>query len=88
MSSLSVRLAGTLQVREVEVRALFHTQDGGVWVNLGPLLFHWADAHLYLPGDEMGIELPLEDVKRIALQLGFTCLREEVVPATYMNDPR
>lgn len=22
---------------------------GGYWVNLGPLLYHWADAHTYLP---------------------------------------
>lgn len=32
-------------------------QDGGFWVNLGPLLFHWADAHTYLPEDELSIEV-------------------------------
>ena len=36
---------------------LCHVQDGGLWINLGPLLYHWADSHLYLSGDDMSIEV-------------------------------
>ena len=32
-------------------------QDGGLWINLGPLLYHWADSHLYLTGEDMSIEV-------------------------------
>jgi hypothetical protein len=32
-------------------------QDGGFWINLGPLLYHWADAHTYLPEDELSVEV-------------------------------
>ncbi|CAM0954653.1 unnamed protein product [Alopecurus aequalis] len=38
-------------------------KDGGVWVNMGPLLYHFADS--YGPDDDMSIELSLEDVKRV-----------------------
>ena len=41
---------------EVKERYLL-CQDGGFWVNLGPLLYHWADAHTYLPEDELSIEV-------------------------------
>eukprot|EP00850_Spirogloea_muscicola_P013138 SM000088S23679 [mRNA] locus=s88:57375:60750:- [translate_table: standard] len=58
-------------------------REGGVWINFGPLLYHFADAHLYAAEDEMSIELALMDVRRIALQLGFTMVREEVVETTY-----
>ncbi|XP_050234124.1 uncharacterized protein LOC126682462 isoform X2 [Mercurialis annua] len=43
-------------------------KDGGVWINLGPLLYHFADTY---GEDEMSIELSLEDVKRVALHFGF-----------------
>ena len=39
-------------------------RPGGVWVNFGPLLFHWADASSYLGGDEMSMEMSLEDIER------------------------
>uniref|UniRef100_A0A0E0L4J6 carnosine N-methyltransferase n=1 Tax=Oryza punctata TaxID=4537 RepID=A0A0E0L4J6_ORYPU len=44
-------------------------KDGGVWINLGPLLYHFADS--YGPDDDMSIELSLEDVKRVAYHYGF-----------------
>lgn len=30
-------------------------KQGGYWVNLGPLLFHWADSHQYLSNEEMSV---------------------------------
>ena len=44
-------------------------QPGGYFVNLGPLLYHWADAHTYLEGEELSVELSLEEVKAVAAQV-------------------
>jgi carnosine N-methyltransferase len=63
-------------------------QDSGLWINLGPLLYHWADAHTYLDSEEASIELSLEDVKRAAARLGFRMLRSETVEATFNENPR
>ncbi|KAK9845546.1 hypothetical protein WJX84_004990 [Apatococcus fuscideae] len=56
---------------------------GGLWINLGPLLYHWADSHLYLPDDELSIEVSLEDVEHIAAELGFITEHREMVTAAY-----
>ena len=63
-------------------------QHGGCWINLGPLLFHWADAHTYLPEEELSIELSLEEVEAAATQLGFKIIKREMVPAAYMTNLR
>ena len=63
-------------------------QRGGLWVNLGPLQYHWADAHNYLPGDEVSIELCLEDIEKLAAASGFAMLSKEMVPASFNQDPR
>ncbi len=64
------------------------SQDGGCWINLGPLLFHWADAHTYLPEEELSIELSLEEVEAAAKQLGFKTIKREMVSAAYMTNLR
>lgn len=38
---------------------------GGVWINLGPLLWHWENS------DELSIELTLDEVKELARDVGF-----------------
>lgn len=38
---------------------------GGVWINLGPLLWHWENS------DELSIELTLDEVKELARGVGF-----------------
>lgn len=63
-------------------------KDGGCWINLGPLLFHWADAHTYLPEEELSIELSLEEVEAAAKQLGFKTIKREMVSAAYMTNLR
>lgn len=60
-------------------------KDGGVWINLGPLLYHFADT--YAPEDEMSIELSLEDVKRIAFHHGFEIETERTIETTYTANP-
>ncbi|KAK7393814.1 hypothetical protein VNO78_22378 [Psophocarpus tetragonolobus] len=61
-------------------------KDGGVWINLGPLLYHFAD--MYGQEDEMSIELSLEDVKRVALHYGFELEKERTIETTYTANPR
>lgn len=34
---------------------------------------HWSDSHLYMSSDELSIELPLDDVLRIAGALSLGC---------------
>lgn len=61
-------------------------KDGGVWINLGPLLYHFAD--MYGQEDEMSVELSLEDVKRIAIHYGFELELEKTIETTYTTNPR
>lgn len=59
-----------------------------MWLNLGPLLYHWADAHTYLPSSEVSVELSLEDIERLAVANGLTMLSKEIVSASFNQDPR
>ncbi|KAK8639328.1 hypothetical protein V6N13_137715 [Hibiscus sabdariffa] len=61
-------------------------KEGGVWINFGPLLYHFAD--MYGQEDEMSIELSLEDVKKIAFHYGFELEKEQIVETTYTANPR
>ncbi|KAG0497177.1 hypothetical protein HPP92_001868 [Vanilla planifolia] len=61
-------------------------KDGGVWINLGPLLYHFADS--YGPEEEMSIEISLEDVKKVALHYGFVLEMEKIIETTYTANPR
>ena len=79
------------------IEAIKHVliKDGtGVWVNLGPLLYHWADAASYLPSAELeesgpSVELPLDEVLLAVASAGFDVvdLRKDV-PATFNATPR
>ncbi|VFQ80714.1 unnamed protein product [Cuscuta campestris] len=61
-------------------------KDNGVWINLGPLLYHFAD--MYSLEDEMSIELSLEDVKKVAFHYGFELEKESTIETTYTTNPR
>lgn len=63
-------------------------QEGGFWINLGPLLYHWADAHTYLSGEELSVEPSLEDVERIVKQTGFQEVQRSMVPASFNTNIR
>lgn len=55
---------------------------GGVWINLGPLLWHFEDNATSDPS----IELDLEEVKALAAQIGFEIKNERRVDTTYVNN--
>eukprot|EP00667_Euglena_gracilis_P025817 EG_transcript_30550 len=56
---------------------------GGVWLNLGPLLWHFADQSA-----EKSIELSWDDVRRIVVAYGFDIREERDVPTTYTANVR
>ncbi|GMH45968.1 hypothetical protein BSKO_13932 [Bryopsis sp. KO-2023] len=58
---------------------------GGFWINLGPLLYHWAD---HSASEDASIEISLADIERIAAIQGFRCLRKEMIAAPYLANPR
>ncbi|EFN57363.1 hypothetical protein CHLNCDRAFT_142741 [Chlorella variabilis] len=71
------------------LEVIWHTlRPGGYLVSLGPLLYHWADARSYLGGEQLSVELSLEEVKAAALALGFRLVREEMVEAGFLANPR
>jgi carnosine N-methyltransferase len=55
---------------------------GGVWINLGPLLWHWENNNTNDPS----IELDLEEVKTLARAIGFELSNERTVDATYTSN--
>nr|XP_011420705.1 carnosine N-methyltransferase [Crassostrea gigas] len=58
-------------------------KPGGYWVNLGPLLYHYADIE-----NETSIELSFEEVKKVVKKVGFRIQKEEAdIPTTYTQNP-
>ena len=54
---------------------------GGLWLHLGPLLWHWADGGYA----EQSVELSLSELHRAARLLGFRPLRQQFVDASYIG---
>ncbi|KAG6830182.1 hypothetical protein H0H87_008958 [Tephrocybe sp. NHM501043] len=52
---------------------------GGVWVNLGPLLWHFENNNTNDPS----VELDLEEVKALARNIGFEISNERTIDTTY-----
>lgn len=64
-------------------------KPGGYLLNVGPLLYHWAQADDDAAGNngaEVSIELSLGDVRAAACGLGFTVLEESEAPMQYLAD--
>ncbi|KAF8179881.1 N2227-domain-containing protein [Pholiota molesta] len=57
---------------------------GGVWINLGPLLWHWENNNT----NDLSIELDLEEVKALARTIGFEISNEATIPTTYTNNAK
>ncbi|KAF5373492.1 hypothetical protein D9615_009483 [Tricholomella constricta] len=54
---------------------------GGVWINLGPLLWHFENNNTNDPS----VELDLEEVKALARTIGFELSNERTIDTTYTN---
>lgn len=69
---------------------IIHTilADGGVWINLGPLLWHFENSPTPSATGEVGsIELSLDEVKELARMVGFEIKEERMVRSTYTGVP-
>ncbi|KAJ6621039.1 N2227-domain-containing protein [Mycena sp. CBHHK59/15] len=55
---------------------------GGVWINMGPLLWHWENNTTNDPS----IELNLEEVKNLARAIGFQISNEHTIDTTYTSN--
>ncbi|PFX14859.1 UPF0586 protein C9orf41-like [Stylophora pistillata] len=60
-------------------------KPGGYWINLGPLLYHFADM-----ANEWSVELPYDEIRRIATDhFKFEILKEETsIPSGYIENQR
>ncbi|TPX37333.1 carnosine N-methyltransferase [Synchytrium endobioticum] len=56
--------------------------DGGVWINCGPLLYHFEG----IPG-EVSLELSLDEVMDIVQKVGFDVIEQRFIPSTYATNP-
>ncbi|KAG7096057.1 hypothetical protein E1B28_006738 [Marasmius oreades] len=54
----------------------------GVWINMGPLLWHWENNTTNDPS----VELDLEEVKELARKIGFQISHERTIDATYVTN--
>ncbi|KAF9462245.1 N2227-like protein [Collybia nuda] len=55
---------------------------GGVWINLGPLLWHFENNNTNDPS----VELDLEEVKSLARSIGFELSNERTIDTTYTGN--
>lgn len=55
---------------------------GGVWINMGPLLWHWENN----TSGDTSIELSLEELKELARKIGFEISNERTIDTTYTNN--
>ncbi|XP_078667101.1 carnosine N-methyltransferase-like [Branchiostoma floridae x Branchiostoma belcheri] len=59
-------------------------KPGGYWINLGPLLYHFADM-----ASEASVELSYEDLRSVILEFGFEILKEDTKrPTMYIQNTR
>ena len=54
---------------------------GGLWINFGPLLYHYTDNP-----NEVSIELSWEEIKKIIIDFGFEFKKEEEIKTTYSSN--
>lgn len=58
-------------------------KPGGIFINYGPLLYHFCDA-----SNELSIEPSYEDLREIIEKIGFKFLKEETnVKSQYAQNP-
>ena len=66
-------------------------RPGGVWVNLGPLLYHWAARGAHDEDDDryaQSVELAWDELRHAILAHGFELQHEEWKQCTYTSNPK
>jgi carnosine N-methyltransferase len=63
-------------------------KPGGVWINFGPLLYHWAEGAGYVgTQEELSVEMSLDDVCLAANHVGLRIEKREMSESRYTSDP-
>jgi len=66
------------------VETIYDTlKPGGIWVNQGPLLYHYEDM-----SGEPSLELSYEEIRHIILKTGFSMVEEQRRSCPYTSDGR
>lgn len=67
------------------IETIWHIlKPGGYWINLGPLLYHFADM-----SNESSVELSYEEVRKIITKFNFDIVKEVThMRASYTQNPR
>ena len=55
-------------------------EDDGVWINIGPLLWHFENSSAKSAKGEGSIELSLDEVKQLARNIGFEIYVSHLCP--------
>ena len=59
-------------------------KTGGIWINFGPLLYHYSEM-----SDELSIELSWEEIRKIIVEkYYFKIINEEIIETTYSSDSK
>ncbi|ORY35874.1 N2227-like protein-domain-containing protein [Naematelia encephala] len=68
---------------------IIHTilEDDGIWINIGPLLWHFENSPTPSAKGEGSIELSLDEVKDLARLVGFEIHQERTISTTYTGIP-
>lgn len=56
-------------------------KPGGLWVNFGPLLYHYADQH-----DQPQLEFSWETLEKLIPKMGFEFLTKETKETSYTQN--
>jgi len=56
-------------------------KKNGIWINIGPLLYHYTEIE-----NEISIELSWEEIKKIIISYGFEFKKEEFIETTYSSN--
>ena len=56
-------------------------KPGGLWINFGPLLYHYSEME-----KECSIELSWDEVKHLITKIGFEIKKEEIRESSYSTD--
>lgn len=64
-------------------------KPGGVWINFGPLLYHWQQADSQDTDErfEQSVELSYSEIRAVAGKMGFVIQKEALVRCTYCACP-
>ena len=55
-------------------------KTNGIWINIGPLLYHYTEME-----NEISIELSWDEIKKIIIGYGFEIKKEEYIKTTYSS---